>query len=131
MKDSEVVAAARELISDEASWIKNDWCKGTPDKVKMCAEGAVRMAVGELEWDQVGLVWKNRFNEATSLQSGRVEETLATVAYEMFPTRIQDQWGESTSPLVLNGYNDATITRHEDVLAIFDETHRRLVEAGQ
>ncbi|WPH57708.1 hypothetical protein [Mycobacterium phage WXIN] len=131
MKDSEVVAAARELISDPESWIQGDWCVGAPSQVKMCAEGAVRIATGWCRWSEpVGGWWYSNAGSKAD-QSDRVEATLARVAFEMFPSRIADQWGEDADPLVLNSYNDAKITQHKDVLAIFDETHRRLIKVGE
>ncbi len=49
LKDSEILSAARDLISQEKSWTKGSWCRPNQDgQMALCAEGAVRAATNTL-----------------------------------------------------------------------------------
>lgn len=128
MKDSEVVAAARELISDEKNWVKGTWCEGTRTTVKLCAEGAVRYALGLYEYRPEIREGYWEPAEATPKEWGRaarIEDALAETAKELLPELADEAWAE------LHEFNDNLITEHADVLAIFDKTYNKLVEEGK
>lgn len=133
MKDSEVIAAARELISDPAKWIKGDWCVGRNNGMKMCAEGAVRQVLGMMAWVPAANIpgrgyWRSSVpaSEVWS-QVDRIEGKLAETASELLP-EVLEEYGTGAS---LSSFNDAEVTKHEDVLAIFDKTQSKLEEAGE
>lgn len=143
MKDSEAVAAARELISDPDAWIRGDWCVGEPGQVQMCAEGAVRLALGLMVWHEAEgsptltpAYWE-RLGHTT--QSIRIEARLAATAREALPNVFEDiRAGYERSgygpfkpeQVVLSAVNDTHVTEHKDILDIFDKTHAQLLEEG-
>lgn len=133
MKDSEVVAKARELISDEESWTKGRWCisaPGVPGGLMMCAEGAVRNALGL--YRPVGEFWELTSTESDEFyQARRIELELTDVAGELL-FHVLDRLAEyEVEEPMLSDFNDSEVTRHEDVLAIFDRTYENMIQEGR
>ncbi len=144
MKDSEIVAVAKELIKDEDSWGRGLWCMVTPEgKTRHCAAGAVLTACGEKpsSWQtinnggpggpgQYGFFMHLDHHHASPdsyEQYRRVLYVLGEVADEMFR---DDMPPLRKGSKYIPDYNDEGKISHEDVLAIFDKTEAKLAEQG-
>ncbi|WPH57707.1 hypothetical protein [Mycobacterium phage WXIN] len=131
MKDSEVVAKARELISDRETWTKEVWCIGTPGHVKMCAEGAVRRALGLYDYVGGGH-WEVVDTDADDfIRAKRIERELSDVAGKILPAVVRDLHENEIEMPDLQNFNDSPVTRHEDVLTVFDRTHENMIQEGR
>lgn len=152
MKDSEVIAAAQDLIRDPDAWVKGDWCIGNPSSkegVKMCTEGAIERVLGLWEWTEKtepvcfpdnitgGMEWRTetwtnwvRTGGPEHTRADRLETELARLAKQMYPDL--DIWeGLGEDELDTTIFNDSVSVSHDMVMAVMDKYRAQLEEQGK
>jgi hypothetical protein len=138
MKDSEVVAAARDLIKDPAMWIKAAWCvpagkdysyptkhngakrdevRSDSTVTRFCIEGALKTVLGLSS--MLNLAEPLSFKPGSVQQYRAIKHVLIQIAREEFGDR---------AVMALRYFNDYAYTTHEEVMALMDKGIAKLQE---
>lgn len=133
MKNSEIVAAARELIDTPDKWTKGGYCTKSVSRTAYCVEGAIRSALdhnffyGSEVMRTTGLEPQDHYRDTWN-KLNDLNVTISQMAQEMaLPSDIYDL---SERPLPRH-FNDHDQVTHDDIMALMDKTIAHYQERGE
>lgn len=136
MKNSEIVAAARELIDTPDKWTKGGYCSKSVSRTAYCVEGAIRSAIDHNFFYGDGVTrsapelpnhYLNHYLD-TWHKLNDLNHAISQMAQEMaLPSDIYDL---SERPLPWH-FNDHDQVTHDDIMALMDKTIAHYQERGE